>query len=171
MKLYKCNVVLTALVSLCLTSATMAADRPDFSGEWNLNIVKSDFGAYRPTPVGSVLKIDHKDPILKVTRTIATDKGVITTESVYSTDGKETTNKGYAALGPDGVRQTPRGLQMKNAAKWDDSALVIETPISSNGANFKIQWKWILSADGKTLSTVRTFAQGEQPQTEVYVKK
>ena len=66
MKLYKCNVVLTALVSLCLTSATMAADRPDFSGEWNLNIVKSDFGGRKPTPIGAVLKIDHKDPVLKI---------------------------------------------------------------------------------------------------------
>ena len=95
----------------------------------------------------------------------------MTTESVYSTDGTATTNKGYAALGPEGVRQIPGGLQMRNIAKWDDSAFVIETPVSSNGANFSIQWKWILSADGKTLATVRTFAPGERPQTEVYEKK
>ena len=60
---------------------------------------------------------------------------------------------------------------MRNIARWDDSALVIETPFNLNGANITIKWKWILSADGKTLATVRTFARGERPQTEVYEKK
>ena len=123
MKLCKWNLTLTALASLCLTGASVAADRRDFSGEWNLNIIKSDFGGKMPTPIGSVLKIEHKDPVLKMTRTIASDKGVITTELVYSTDGAETTNKSYTALGPEGVRQIPGGLEMRNAARWDDSAL------------------------------------------------
>jgi len=43
--------------------------------------------------------------------------------------------------------------------------------VSLNGANFTIEWKWTLSEDGKTLSTVRTFSPGERPQIEVYEKK
>src|SRR5882724_2059958 len=130
MKIRKHYLAITALVSLYLTSATIAADKPDFSGEWNLNIVKSDFGGRKPTPIGAVLKIDHKDPVLRVTRTIATETGVLTTEVVYSTDGKETTNKLTAALFPDGRRELPPGREMKNTARWDDTALVIETPVS-----------------------------------------
>src|SRR5439155_20500723 len=170
MKRCKPQLALAALVSLCLTSAITAADKPDFSGEWNLNIVKSDSGGRKPTPIGSVLKIDHKDPVLKVTRTIATDKGVLTTDVVYSTDGKETTNKLTAALGPEGRRDLPPGREMKNTTRWEDAALVIETPVSLSGANFSIKWKWSLSEDGKTLFTVRTFAPGERPQIEVYEK-
>jgi hypothetical protein len=171
MKLRKCNLVLTTLLSLYLTSLATAADRPDFSGEWNLNIVKSDFGGQKLSPIGELLKINHKDPVLMMTRTIASDKGVITTELAYSTDGRETTNKSYAALGPEGVRQIPGGLEMRNIARWEDSALVIETPVSMNGSNFSIKWKWILSADGKTLETVRTFGPGERPQREIYERK
>jgi hypothetical protein len=167
----KCNLALTVLVPLYLTASSVAADRPDFSGVWNLNIVKSDFGGRKPTPIGAVLKIDHKDPVLTVTRTIATETGVLTTELLYSTDGKETTNKLSGGLFPDGRRELPPGREMRNTAKWDDSALLIETPVSLGGNNFSIKWKWILSEDGKTLATVRTFAPGERPQTEVYEKK
>ena len=67
-----CNLSLTTLVSLCLRSVILAADRPDFSGEWNLNVVRSDFGGQEATPIGAVLKIDHNDPALKITRTIPT---------------------------------------------------------------------------------------------------
>jgi len=56
---------------------------------------------------------------------------------------------------------------MRNLAKWEDSALLIETPVTLNGNHFSMIWKWVLSPDGKTLATVRTFAPGEQPQTEV----
>jgi len=120
MKLTKGKLAITTLASLSLTHATLAADRPDFTGVWNLNIVKSDFGGRKPTsllPIGSVLKINHKDPVLTVTRTIATETGVLTTDLVYSTDGKETTNKLTAALFPDGRRELPPGREMRNTAK------------------------------------------------------
>ena len=171
MKLPKGNLALTALAPLCLTAVCVAADRPDFSGQWNLNIVKSDFGGRKPTPIGSVLKVDHEDPVLKVIRTIATETGVLTTEVVYSTDGKETTNKLTAALFPDGRRELPPGREVKNTTRWDGTALVIETPVSLSGNNFTIKWTWSLSGDGKILTTVRTFATGERPQTEVYERK
>src|SRR5882724_2839962 len=138
MKIRKHYLAITAFVSLYLTSATIAADRPDFSGEWNLNVIKSDFGGRKPTPIGAVLKIDHKDPVLTVTRIIATETGVLTTELAYSTDGKETTNKLAAGLFPDGRRELPSGREMRNTAKWDDSALLIETPVSLGGNNFSI---------------------------------
>jgi hypothetical protein len=160
MKLRKCNITLTALAALCLAGASQAADKPDFSGEWKLNVGKSDFGGRKPTPTVAILKIEHKDPVLKITRTIVTDNGQLTTEAIYSTDGTETTNK------------LPGGGEMKNTAKWVDSALLIETPVRLSGKEaFSIKWKWILSEDGRTLATVRTFAPGEPPQSEVYEKQ
>jgi hypothetical protein len=119
---------------------------------------KSDFGQ-RPAPVRASMKVAHKDPALNITRTLATGHGELTTQTVYSTDGKETTNK------------NPGGPEMKNTAKWDGSALLIETPVRAGESSFTIRWKWTLSDDGKTLSTVRTFAPGEPAQTEVYEKQ
>jgi hypothetical protein len=157
MEFRACNLVL-AMLALCTAEAAIAADKPDFTGEWTLNIAKSDF-ADKPEPVSSVLKIDHKDPSLKLIRFIVTDDGEITTETLYSTDGKEIPNKG------------PDGRDRKTVAKWDGSTLVIETPSKVNGLEFTIKWKWTLLEDGKTLSTVRTFAPRDPAMKEIYEKK
>jgi hypothetical protein len=130
-------------------------NKPDFSGQWKLNINKSDFGQM-PAPSSALMKIEHKEPGLKITRTIGTDDGKRTTETVYSTDGKDITVK------------LPGSNPGKSTAKWDGSALVIESMTSLNGEEFRVRWKWTLSKDGKTLTTVRTFSRGEAAQTEVY---
>lgn len=62
--------------------------------------------ARRSAAEHSPASVTHKGPILNVTRTIATDNGEITSETVYSTDGKETTNKML------------NGNVMKNTTKW-----------------------------------------------------
>jgi hypothetical protein len=40
----------------------LAAPRPDFSGEWELNIAKSDFGPNYPVPKSRTDQVDHRDP-------------------------------------------------------------------------------------------------------------
>jgi hypothetical protein len=134
------------------------SDKPDFSGEWKLNVDKSEFGQM-PAPSSALLKIAHKEPSLKITRTIGTGDGERTTETLYSTDGKEVTVK------------LPGSNPGKSTAKWAGSTLVIESMTSLNGEEFRVIWKWTLSKDGKTLTTVRTFSRGEAAQTEVYEKR
>jgi hypothetical protein len=144
--------------ALFLAAAGRPAAKPNFTGEWKLNVGKSDF-RQRPGPLRASLKVSHKDPALHITRTLVTGQGELTTQTVYSTDGKETTNK------------IPNGREMKNTAKWDGAALLIETPVNAGAGSFTIRWKWTLPDDGRTLTTVRTFAPGEPAQTETYEKQ
>jgi hypothetical protein len=141
-----------------LAVAALAAERPDFTGQWRLNVTKSDF-ADKSVPVAARMKVVHKDPSLVVARIIDSGNGEISSQTTYSTDGKETINK------------LPAGGEVKNRTTWEGGSLTIESPAEVNGQKFVIRWKWTLSSDGKTLTTVRTFAGGEGAQTEIYERQ
>ncbi len=158
MKVHNYDLPLAILFALILAGNVRAAAQPDFNGEWKLNLAKSHFGE-RAAPIGSIMKIEHKDPVLRVTRTLTTGNGELTTETAYRTDSKQTTNK------------LPGGGEMKSTGKWEGSALLIATPIILNGNKLAIKWQWTLSQDGKTLTTVRTLPNRDGTQTEVFERK
>jgi hypothetical protein len=134
----------------CLLATSVAAfGAPNFTGDWKLNAGKSDFG---PMPAPSVLnqKIQHDDPALSLSTKQVGERGEMETQSKYSTDGKETTNK-------------MRGNDMKSVAKWSGDKLKITSKADFNGNEITINETWSLSADGKTLTVERKVAapQGE----------
>src|SRR5260370_37948646 len=89
---------------LLLSSAAVAQDKPNFSGNWALDTAKSDFGEL-PVPDSQTNVIEHKDPSIKLTQTIRganVSGGEATSERHYTTDGKESSNK----LGQQEVKST-----------------------------------------------------------------
>jgi hypothetical protein len=157
MKISKALVV--ALIALSATTLS-AQSKPNFSGEWTLVPAKSDFGMM-PPPSSGVQKITHNDPQLKVVSTQTSDQGTNTTESTYTTDGKECVNKGIM------------DSEMKSTAKWDGAALVIDSKMDIQGNAITITNKWILSADGKSLTVNMHFASpmGDGDVKMTYEKK
>jgi hypothetical protein len=145
----------TLFVILAAASVAMAADKPDFSGDWKMDADKSSFGQI-PPPASIVAKIDHKDPALSVTTT----QNDQTQTFKYSTDGKETTN-------------SMMGNDMKSKANWDGKTLVISSTANMGGADLKMDTKYSLSDDGKTLTQALKIAapQGEFEMTIVLVKQ
>ena len=150
---------LLAGVALFGLTAISAYAKPNFSGDWKLNVSKSDFGQF-PAPSNMTQKVTHAEPSLKVAAKIATDNGDFDFESNYSTDGTETTN----TLGPN---------EMKSVAKWDGETLVIVTTGQFGDNEVTITDKWQLSEDGKTTTVLRHFAssQGELDQKIVMEKQ
>jgi hypothetical protein len=157
MKMSKALVVLLLLVS---ASTLWAQSKPNFSGEWTLAPGKSDFGMM-PPPSSGVQKIAHNEPQLKVVSTQISDQGTNTTESTYTTDGKECVNKGFM------------DSEMKSTAKWDGDVLVIDSKMDIQGNAITISNRWALSADGKSLTVAMHFASpmGEGDVKMVYDKK
>jgi hypothetical protein len=155
------NVAMAALVfGLATALAAAAADsKPNFSGEWKLNVGKSDFGPM-PAPTSRTDKIDHKDPSLKFTSTQVNQQGEFTREWSCTTDGKECTN-------------TLMGNSWKSIAKWETNTLLIESKGSFNGNDVQTKEKWTLSEDGKTITISRHLASsmGEADQTIVFEKQ
>jgi hypothetical protein len=128
---------LTAFALLVVVAGAVQA-KPNFSGDWKLNVEKSDFGPM-PPPTTLTMKVDHTDPEVKVTTAMSGAQGDMTVDATYNTEGKETTNQ----FGP---------MQSKSTANWEGDDLVVNTKLDANGTEITIKGKWTLSADGKTLT-------------------
>ncbi len=146
---------------LVLTAgALLAQAKPNFSGTWTLVPAKSEFGMM-PPPSSAVQTIAHNEPQLKVVTTQTGDQGTTTTESNYTTDGKECSNTG------------PMDSQIKSTLKWDGSALIVDSKLDFQGNAVTIANRWTLSEDGKSLTINTHFAtpMGDGDAKMVYEKK
>jgi hypothetical protein len=133
--LMKAVFVLAAIASLA-----MAADKPNFSGNWKLDIDKSTFGPI-PPPTSMTRKIDHSDPAVTVEEAMSGAQGDQNSTRKYATDGKETTNQFM-------------GQDVKSTGVWDGSALKLTTKADFGGTEVTLVDKWTLSDDGKVFTDV-----------------
>ncbi|HUS06740.1 MAG TPA: hypothetical protein VMZ52_10605 [Bryobacteraceae bacterium] len=130
----------------------IAADKANLSGDWKMNPEKSDWGKL-PKPAGFVRKIVHNDPNLTVNTIFTTEKGRITTEFKYTTDGKESVN-------------TVRGVEVRSIAKWDEDALTIESHRPIQGGDYVTKERWVLVQGGKAMVVM---SKSTSPQTDFTV--
>jgi hypothetical protein len=149
----------TLFVIAVAAGMALAADKPDFSGDWKMDADKSVFGPM-PPPTSMTRKIDHKDPEISVTEARSGPQGDMNTTMKYSSDGKETTN---SLMGND----------VKSTAAWEGKVLVIKSAANFGGADMKLTDKWTLADDGKTLTDVMSISapQGDFELTFVLVKQ
>ena len=153
----KSMVLLAMLLTLALSGVSQDK-QPDFSGKWKLDTAKSDFGMLPPVDSQTTV-IEHKDPKLKVTSAIKGAQGDRTTESNYTTDGKETTNT-----------QGPR--EMKTVAKWDGKKIVMVSKFEIQGSEVEVTDIYALAEDGKGMTIDRAFKSpmGEGTQKLIFTK-
>ncbi|MGO9242586.1 MAG: hypothetical protein ACLQBJ_17420 [Bryobacteraceae bacterium] len=151
--------VACVFIGLLMCSLTVfAADKPDFSGNWKLNLEKSDFGPM-PKPDKADYVIVHKDPEMSVKSTVVSQMGEMTNEVKILSDGTEFTN-------------TMFGQEVKGTAKWEGKTLVVTQKIDMQGTPATIVQKWTLSDDGKTIQQDVTFSgpQGEMSRKAILDK-
>jgi hypothetical protein len=153
------KMTLSTLLVIATACTIAAADKPDFSGNWKIDLDKSSFGMM-PPPTSMTSKITHKDPELVVENTQDGAQGVQTNTAKYSTDGKETTN-------------SMMGTDVKSKAVWDGKNLVVNSSLDAGGAQVKLVTKYSLSDDGKTLTSALNISapQGDFEMTMVFVKQ
>ena len=110
--------ILATVLAVALFTAGQPVEKPNFSGEWKLNLEKSSFGAL-PPPASISRTITHAEPALTIVEQQRTDMGDQTATRKYVTDGTETV---FTASGAD----------VKSAAKWDENTLVVTRPWTSS---------------------------------------
>jgi hypothetical protein len=151
------------IVSLCLlacAAAAPAADdkkakaHPDFSGTWQLVRSKSDFGAFSDRPLAradSTLVVEHKDPELKIKRTLSLDGREEVKEFAYYTDGRGETNQATISVG-----------EVTSKTQWVGDRVVAEARIERRGQSgpyrLDVTQKWQVSSDGKGLVNTTTIS-------------
>ena len=147
------------LLALALPLASFAQDKPNFSGAWELQVAKSDFGPL-PAPESQVSVIDHKEPKLQVKVTSKTPQGEQTSTRNLTTDGEENTNQ----VGPN---------TWKSKTHWEEKALVTESNFETQGNKIRIKDRWTLADDGNSFTSNRELASdmGEAQQKLVFAKK
>ena len=145
------------LAVLALAALPVLA-KPNFSGNWKLNVSKSSFGQM-PAPASMTNKITHEDPKLTSHVKQSGERGDFEFDSNYTTDGKECSNDMF-------------GNPVKSTLKWDGDTLSIDAKGKFGDNDFSIEDKWTLSDDGKTLTIVRLFksSMGEGEQKLVFEK-
>src|SRR4029079_4801471 len=97
-------------------------------------------------------KINHEDPILKMTILQVGDAGERTLDLAYKTDGSERVNR-------------IRDVEVRAVARWDGQVLIV----SSKRGGFTQSERWTLSEDGKVLTLVNRISspQGDFEVTVV----
>lgn len=135
--------------------ASVAADKPDFSGKWRLNVEKSDFGPM-PKPERVDYVLSQKDSGLIIKSTAVTNSGEVTNEVRVTTDGKEFTNELH-------------GQAIKGTAKWDGATLVVTQKASMQGTEIVVVQTWTMSADRKSIAQEVSIStpQGELRQKAI----
>ena len=130
------------------------AAAPNLSGNWVLNLAKSQYGQF-PAPEIMIRRIQHNDPALSMSTYQKGAQGEVTTELKYSTDGKPVVNG-----------------ENQGSAHWEKDKLVIETSRDYQKTKLTQREEWTLSADGKTL-TIATHVKlpnGEFDVKQVFEK-
>jgi len=141
----KCFIVVAVFAITLLAGQSKAA--ANFSGEWKLNLSKSDYGPISQfAPEFMIRTIKHDDPALQISTHQKGAQGEVTTDLKYTTDGKPAENKGS-----------------KGTAKWDGDKLVVDSVRDMQGTELKSHDVWALSTDGKalTVNSHLTAPQGE----------
>ncbi|MSV35439.1 MAG: hypothetical protein EXQ47_07555 [Bryobacterales bacterium] len=116
----------------------LQAQTPNLSGEWKLNLARSNFGSF-PAPLGITRTIKQEGLTLTMTIVQKGPQGEITSQLTYTTDGKPVTNK-------------MQGGDSQSSAQWIGDKLMIESSREIQGATLTQKDIWTLAPDGKTLT-------------------
>jgi hypothetical protein len=149
----KLAVFITLFSIFLLGSARQMQAASNFSGDWKMNIAKSDFG---PVPAPEILTraIKHTDPALDIATHQKGARGEVNTELKYTTDGKPCTNK-------------VQGGEATGAATWHGDNLVIESERDFQGTPIKSKETWTLSDGGKTLTIMSHVSVPNQGEFDI----
>ena len=124
------RVLLLTIALLGVAFAGSPGDKPDFTGDWTLNLDKSNFGK-APKPTGMTLKVARDGDVMRAVQTTNSDAGPTDIQSEWIMDGKE---HGSATE--------------KSLTRWEGNTLYSEHRANDGTYTLRI---WLsLSADGKT---------------------
>jgi len=110
--------------------------KPDFTGNWTLNIGKSNFGKM-PKPQIMTLKAERKGEVLHSTQTTDDGQGPKSVEGDWFLDGKQ-----------HPVDPTAQGNKQTQMSRWQGNVLVAER--KSEDGSYRETIRMNLSGDGKT---------------------
>jgi hypothetical protein len=130
---------LYAPFTLALVALAFAADHPDFTGTWKIDVSKMG---------------DSKGPPPRMTRRVSKDGDVITMTEIQYRDGRQSTVTRLFSTDGTVVRGKLGGQPIETRGRWDGDKLVSDTTIGDTNMRHEV---WILSDDGRTWTNEMLF--------------
>jgi hypothetical protein len=149
-------------LALLTTAGWSFAADPDFSGIWTLDESRSELRRTTPQP-WIRMQVEHKDVEVRcipVEQPHPDTKRASRVTLHFVTNGKETAHPIGDATG-------------KSIAKWEGSALMINTVVNGPHRSYTQMDRWKMSLDDRMLTIRRQIVslQGEIESTLVYEKR
>lgn len=143
------------LIALCIATLPAFAQtaKPNFSGRWELDKAKSDFGS-GPVPKDEFLQIDQKGKTLEVTHTFVTPNGEFKNVVKLTTDGHPAINMIH-------------GHEVTTRTHWQGDSLVTIMPDPEGGR--QLTETRTLAENGKVMTI--TLVSGDRREKVVMRKK
>jgi hypothetical protein len=151
---------LTGVFTGVLLLASSAFAAPNLTGDWKLNLAKSQYGLM-PAPIEVTRKIKLEGVSLSMSTYQKSSQRENISELKYTTDGKVSINK-------------MTNGEAKGTAHWEGDTLIVESSQQNGAAEIKSRETWTLSSDGKTLTILTHLTipqQGEIDVKQVFEKQ
>jgi hypothetical protein len=151
------STVIAALVAVAATMTAIAQQKPDFTGEWQLNRPASMLSPIvAPVAQSGTLRIEHKEPHFKCQMTIVLDGKPVETTYEMLSDGRETV-------------ATEQGPRTASSLRWEGNALVATWRIAIPNGEMTISFRYELEDGGRRLRASEQLRGGGRDQDNVWV--
>jgi hypothetical protein len=150
---------LSALLVVTLAAGIVTAqDRPNFTGDWTLDLKTSQLHEdYRALERG-VVRIDHREPAFIFRRTFFVKGQPYEASFEATTDGREHPGK------------SPNGSESVSTMRWEQAALVVDQRISDPRAGqLKNSVRYELLDNGRTLRATEDFEGGGRSHHNIWI--
>ena len=162
------NLFALSILSLLLVATSLASTKANFTGTWKLDAAKSEG---LPPGMDQVMTITQTDDKISLQTKVITEQGEQTIEDSYVVSGQMVDFTPKMGNGTTG--------KGKRTAKWTADGAGIEVTEEAEletmdgTAKVQITRKWLLAADGKTLTIELNFKgpQGSNSSKRTFVKK
>lgn len=149
--------VIAVVVVLACTMTATAQQKPDFSGEWQLNRQASMLSPIvAPVAQSGTLRIEHKEPNFKCHMTIVLDGKPVETKYELLSDGRE-------------IVGTQQGRRIVSSLRWDGDALVGTWRVEIPNSEMTISFRYELEDGRRRLRASEQLRGGARDQNNVWV--
>ncbi len=148
---------LAAFFLLAGVMTAITQQKPDFSGEWRLNLQASALSPIvAPVAQSGVLRIEHHEPRFTADQTIVLDGKPFESKFDLLSDGRE-------------VVTDAGGRRIVSTLRWDGDALVVTWRIHGRDSEMTIAFRYELQDDGRRLRASEQLRGGGRDQDNVWV--
>jgi hypothetical protein len=134
----------------------IAQQKPDFSGEWQLNRQASTPSpTVAPVVQSGTLRIEHHEPSFTCHMTIVMDGKPIETKFKLLSDGRE-------------IAGTDPGRRIVSSLRWDGDALVATWRIEAPNGEVTISFRYELQDGGRRLRAAEQLRGGGRDQDNAW---